>query len=172
MDSRWPEDRVFLFTQKGPGYLEGSCGKRVLLPARRKGIDGSWHTHRSRDFAQGHRLAYAESVLDTNIWRMEGPAEPGIIGPKLIALHAVGRGCSCIRRMVRKSLSHRIGQGALRSGYVIGTGLNAVQLTYFSGPLTGAPQWSPDGRNITFDSRPGAIPTYMSSPRKEVRLDV
>jgi len=26
---------------------------------------------------QGHRLAYTESVLDTNIWRMDGPALKG-----------------------------------------------------------------------------------------------
>jgi Tol biopolymer transport system component len=33
-----------------------------------------------------------------------------------------------------------------------------VQLTFFGGPHTGAPQWSPDGRRIAFDSRPGGNP--------------
>jgi hypothetical protein len=37
-------------------------------------------------------------------------------------------------------------------------GLNPVQLTDFNGPLTGAPEWSPDGRNIAFDSRPQGNP--------------
>ncbi len=34
--------------------------------------------------------------------------------------------------------------------------MNLVQLTSFGGPLTGTPRWSPDGKQICFDSRPGA----------------
>jgi WD40 repeat protein len=34
-------------------------------------------------------------------------------------------------------------------------GANAVQLTHFGGPIAGTPRWSPDGRRIAFDSRPG-----------------
>src|SRR5581483_2155890 len=33
-------------------------------------------------------------------------------------------------------------------------GRNPTQVTSFRGPLTGAPRWSPDGRQVAFDSRP------------------
>ena len=33
-------------------------------------------------------------------------------------------------------------------------GTNLVKLTSFEGPLTGSPAWSPDGRQLAFDSRP------------------
>jgi dipeptidyl aminopeptidase/acylaminoacyl peptidase len=47
-----------------------------------------------------------------------------------------------------------------------------VQLTHFDGPLAGTPRWSPDGRQIAFDSRASNIPAiYVISaeggtPRK------
>ena len=34
-------------------------------------------------------------------------------------------------------------------------GSNAQQLTSFGGALTGTPRWSPDGKQIAFDSRAG-----------------
>jgi Tol biopolymer transport system component len=40
-----------------------------------------------------------------------------------------------------------------------------VQLTSFGGALTGSPRWSPDGRQIAFDSRPdGRAHIYLTSP--------
>jgi Tol biopolymer transport system component len=36
-------------------------------------------------------------------------------------------------------------------------GSNLIALTSFGGPLTGSPQWSPDGRSITFDSRAAGL---------------
>src|SRR4029077_7565161 len=36
-------------------------------------------------------------------------------------------------------------------------GLNPVQLTNFGGSHTGSPRWSPDGRQLVFDSRPAGL---------------
>ena len=41
---------------------------------------------------------------------------------------------------------------------MIAEGLGAVQLTFVGGAHTGAPQWSPDGQHIAFDSRPAGNP--------------
>jgi Tol biopolymer transport system component len=39
-----------------------------------------------------------------------------------------------------------------------GEGRNVNQVTFFGGPPTGSPRWSPDGRWIAFDSRPNGNP--------------
>jgi Tol biopolymer transport system component len=36
-------------------------------------------------------------------------------------------------------------------------GSNAIQLTHFGGPLSGTPRWSPDGKQIVFDSRANGV---------------
>src|SRR5262249_52443369 len=51
--------------------------------------------------------------------------------------------------------SHRTVPDLARSGVCDADGPNAVQVTRFSGPMTGTPRWSPDGRRIVFDARPG-----------------
>jgi Tol biopolymer transport system component len=112
---------------------------------------------------QGHRLAYTESVLDTNIWRMDGPALRG-------GDHRPTKLIASTRQEGNPHYSpdgKRIAFGSDRSGtpeiwVCDGEGRNAVQLTSFGGPLTGAPQWSTDGRHIAFDSRPGGNPDIYS----------
>ena len=103
---------------------------------------------------QGARLAYAHWYLDTDIWCVELDRSGG-------KAQRVSRLISSTRPdyMARFSPDgRRIAFLSFRSGSVeiwvsAGDGSNAVQLTSIGGSLVSAPQWSPDGESLTFDSR-------------------
>ena len=105
---------------------------------------------------EGNRLAYASGFWNENIWKI--PIAPG---------HHAGKA----ERFIFSSLQEegpqysadgkRVAFQSTRSGNfeiwrADADGTNLVQLTTFGGPLTGTPRWSPDGSQISFDSRPGA----------------
>jgi Tol biopolymer transport system component/DNA-binding winged helix-turn-helix (wHTH) protein len=109
---------------------------------------------------QGNRLAYDESYLDTNIWRMRilEKGEPG-----------AGRNRRAPEKLItsgreddspqfspdRKQIAFASGRSGSPEIWVCGEGgENPLQLTNFGGPVTGTPRWSPDGQGIAFDSRP------------------
>ena len=103
---------------------------------------------------QGQRLAWTQSVDDTNIWRLELDAtgKPKTAPQQLLA---------STRLEVDARFSpdgNKIAFASQRSGNIEiwvaqADGQHPVQLTSFNGPLTGSPRWSPDGRQIVFDSR-------------------
>jgi Tol biopolymer transport system component/DNA-binding winged helix-turn-helix (wHTH) protein len=107
---------------------------------------------------KGNRLAYASGLWNENIWRV--PIGPG---------HRLGKP----ERIIFSSMQEEgpqyspdgkhIAFQSTRSGnFEIwrsdADGSNLVQLTSFGGPLTGTSRWSPDGRQISCDSRPGPHP--------------
>ena len=55
--------------------------------------------------------------------------------------------------MARRSLSYLHGQAPARCGFRRQRGRNSVRMTFFNGPMTGHPGWSPDGQWITFHAR-------------------
>ena len=103
---------------------------------------------------QGHRLAYVQSMNDSNIWRIEVPNSKVRSNPptKLIASTMLEQGPQYSpdgKRIVFEST---------RSGFYEiwvcdSDGTNTIQLTTLD-RVTGTPRWSPDGRQIAFDSRP------------------
>lgn len=109
---------------------------------------------------QGNRLAYDESYLDTNIWRMkifekkETGAERNSRAPE--KLIASGREDDSPQFSPdRKQIAFASGRSGSSEIWVCGEGgENPLQLTNFGGPVTGTPRWSPDGQWIAFDSRP------------------
>ena len=107
---------------------------------------------------KGNRLAYASGLWNENIWRV--PIGPG---------HRLGKPERIISSTMQEEGPQYSPDGkhiafqSTRSGsFEIwrsdADGSNLVQLTSFGGPLTGTPRWSPDGRQISCDSRPGSHP--------------
>jgi Tol biopolymer transport system component len=119
---------------------------------------GSEHAYFPTISLKGNRLAYASGLWNENIWRAS-------IGPD----HRLGKP----ERFITSSMQEegpqyspdgkRIVFQSTRSGNfeiwrADADGSNLVQLTFFGGPLTGTPRWSPDGRQISCDTRPGEHP--------------
>ncbi|HZS06006.1 MAG TPA: winged helix-turn-helix domain-containing protein [Blastocatellia bacterium] len=102
---------------------------------------------------QGNRLAYTQSLLDENIWRIGlngsvAASEPPV---KLISSTQDEDGPEYSpdgKKIV--FVSRR--SGSFEIWVCEADGSRPRQLTSIGGPLTGTPRWSPDGRQITFNS--------------------
>ena len=103
------------------------------------------------------RLAYQRLYQDTNIWRMEIPHSANINNSPTQIIAS-----SAPERDPQFSFDgRRVAFTSERSGYseiwlAAGDGSNPTQLTSFAGSRTaGASSWSPNGRQIVFDSMVG-----------------
>ncbi|MEP7362288.1 MAG: winged helix-turn-helix domain-containing protein [Acidobacteriota bacterium] len=104
--------------------------------------------------AGGRRLAYADRVYDSNIWRLPLQTAGVSAGPpvRLIASTRV-KGTMAISPDGRK-----VAFGSTRSGgeqiwMSESDGSRQVQLTKYPGGLVGTPRWSPDGQFLAYDAR-------------------
>lgn len=105
----------------------------------------------SRD---GNRLAYVNSIIDSNIWRVDlsssrhKATSPAMLISSTIYDHSPEYSPN----------GKRIAFASARSGspeiWICNSdGSSPIQLTSFGGPATGEPRWSPDGQYIVFDSQ-------------------
>jgi eukaryotic-like serine/threonine-protein kinase len=113
--------------------------------------------------SQNPRLALEETVLDSNIWRVEASHSSG-------ARSLPKRFIASTRQDVWPQYSPdgmKVAFASDRSGsweiwVSDGDGANAAQLTSFRGRHVGSPVWSPDSRRIAFDARPEGSPDIYS----------
>jgi Tol biopolymer transport system component/DNA-binding winged helix-turn-helix (wHTH) protein len=150
------KELVFASNRGGANYglwrvsADGGAPERVPV-----GSDGAFGPTIS---LKGNRLAYGAGRWNENIWRMPiGPAHHGGKPEKLISSADQDEG-----PQYSPDGKHIVFQSTRSGSFEIwraeADGSNPVQLTSFGGPLTGTARWSPDGRSICFDSRPGAHP--------------
>ncbi len=102
---------------------------------------------------KGHRLAYADQSWNEDIWRIPiGPGHRGGKPEKLIYSTLQEEG-----PQYSPDGKHIVFQSTRSGSFEIWRcdtdGSHLVQLTSFNGPLTGTPRWSPDSRQISFDTR-------------------
>jgi len=110
------------------------------------------HDARSLAFSSsGRRLAYEQSRINANIWRVDLDGEKSqthVLAPS--TREQYGPFISPDGRRV-VFISNRSGTNEI---WVCDSdGGNSQQLTSFGDAQTGTPRWSPDGRQIVFDSR-------------------
>ncbi len=111
-----------------------------------------------------HRLVYARSAVDTNIWRADLTADGDLAGRRpLIAstrLDHNPRFSPDGKRIV--FVSDRSGKQEVWK--CDGDGSNPEQLTSLGADITGCPRWSPDGKQMVFDSNAtGQFEVYVMS---------
>jgi eukaryotic-like serine/threonine-protein kinase len=104
--------------------------------------------------ATGGRLAFHRVGVDVDVWKFD-LQQPGAAVERVAAstLWEEGADYSPDGRRVVFS-SNRSGAREIWVADVSGD--HALQLTNFGGPVPGWARWSPDGRFIAFDARPGA----------------
>jgi Tol biopolymer transport system component len=112
----------------------------------------------------GTRLAYARSVIDTNIWRFELPSRPAAMrGTRILSSTRLEQGPQ-ISPAGDKIVFASNRTGAWEIWLSDAAGTTPVQLTNFNGAPAGTPDWSPDGKWIAFDSRQGGEPNVYIIP--------
>jgi len=102
----------------------------------------------------GNRLAYAQVRHPNSIWKLElaSPVKSAGTAAKLISSSRGDMGPHISPD--GKSLAFQSWRSGSPEIWVCDRDTsNPVQLTFFGGAQTGAPNWSPDGRRIVFDLR-------------------
>lgn len=104
---------------------------------------------------QGNRLAYAHSMADSNVWRVEVADSRRASGEPAVLISSTLYDHSPEYSPDGKRIAFVSGRTGTSQLWICNSdGSAPVQLTSFAGAATGCPRWSPDGQNIAFDSNP------------------
>jgi len=100
---------------------------------------------------QGHRLAFMQEYLDSDIWRYEVVQSTGELKPPTKLIHSTRIEAGPQFSPQGNKIAIESEQSGNSQIWVCDSnGSNPIQLTSLSG---GTPRWSPDGLHIAFDSR-------------------
>lgn len=120
------------------------------------------------------QLGVVQRREDSNLWSIELQSLSRNEHPKARRLFASTRAEETPAvRQDRKQIafaSNRSGFSEIWTGRTDGT--DAMQVTFLRNPVTGSPDWSPDGRQLVFDSRAAGQPDLyvMSADGGKARL--
>ncbi|HSE37763.1 MAG TPA: protein kinase, partial [Blastocatellia bacterium] len=107
---------------------------------------------------QGDRLAYTQSFVDTNIWRVELGIQRKVSVPTMLISSSKSDSAPQYAPDGKRITFRSDRSGSLEIWACEADGSNPLQLTNFNGPQAGSSSWSPDGRQIAFDARPEGNP--------------
>lgn len=150
-------------------------GREIVFSAERAGVLRVWRAGISGDALasvpttgdgpeypsvsrKGNRLAYQKSSANVNIWKIEAGLNVRERTPtKWISSTQIETSPQFSPDGAKIVFSSNR-SGSFEIWVADNQGRNAVQLTFFNGPLAGTPRWSPDGTLISFDCRPEGNP--------------
>ncbi len=104
---------------------------------------------------RGNRLAYAETILEADIWRMEMPSSGRKASPPLKLISSTRLDCCPQFSPDGKKVVFISGRSGTWEAWICDSdGSNPLQVTSYGGAEISPPQWSPDGSRLTFAANP------------------